>query len=99
MKYIKTYETVVYSDDEIQMLTTAEKRYIKNCKFKIGDYVKINYSSDNYYKIKGIDVPISKKVVPMYSIFDLNDNFVGWMSDIRLEPLSEIEINTIKYNL
>ena len=102
MKYIKTYEArSVFSDSSLNTLTPEEKEWVKNYKFKIGDYVRfspLNWNK-NVHIIKGISVTLNWKTSQIYSLYDLAENFVGWFSEKNLQKVPELEVTALKYNL
>ena len=88
-------------------------KYIKlfeNDKFKKGDYVKIIGDEKNLYKIYTVS-EIGRsydKYKEQYILIDKNDQFTGqfiksewtmWFDKEDLRPLTDLEIDTIKYNL
>lgn len=75
-------------------------RYIKKYeskKYKIGDYVKWG-NSDKIFRI----IQIKKNKYKPICIKEQTGTIYGgvyWINDDELLPATEIEINTLKYNL
>lgn len=101
MKYIKTFE-IVYYNNEINKITSLEKKYLKKYKYKIGDKVKLTekWQYNTIFYIDGIDIIKNHKNNNVYAIYDiLNNKFFGWVKEDDIIPITDVEIQANKYNL
>lgn len=98
MKYIKTYEKLLdWRDTSCSNFYYSNNNDIlKNCKFKIGDYVKIKKSPNkNIFEIFAID-PRDK----FYRLVDIFDDSIGtWTSEKSIKIVPDHIVSSLKYNL
>jgi len=97
MKYIKTYEGVMWSSSDPEYHMKKD-----DFKFRYGDHVRYSqffrsfavYKNDIFY-ITGIkDTPTNS----YYLSYD-NGKHLGWIKEDELELVPEYEIDAKKYNL
>jgi hypothetical protein len=100
MKYIKTYEGVMWNDSD------AEYHMKKNeFKFKFGDYVRtiFNNKENNdrtmIFYITAIKDTFEKKPINSYYLKYDDGKIFGWIKEDDLELVPDYEIDAKKYNL
>jgi hypothetical protein len=103
MKYIKKIfeEQVIYSDNDLILLSDTEKIFLNTLPFERGDYVKLKLRNEirpKIYQIKGISIE-PRKNFANYSLFDLNNKFLHWFSAEKIEKIPDWEKDAMKYNL
>lgn len=100
MKHLKKFE-IVFHNDDINRISDTQKILLKKYKYKIGDKVKLIYplENDTIFYINYIDIIENNENKNVYCLFDLANNFFGWVKESSIRPLTDIEISTYKYNI